>query len=143
MQLERLKETVARAYNHIPFYRKSLEEKGVRPEDIQTLADVAKLPFTKKQDLRDNYPYGLFAVPLKDIVRLHASSGTTGKPIVEGYTKNDLDVWSEGLARIAAMATVTNEDVVQIAFGYGLFTGGFGLHYACLLYTSTHESDEG
>lgn len=130
LQLERLKETVARAYNHIPFYRKSLEEKGVRPEDIQTLADVAKLPFTKKQDLRDNYPYGLFAVPLKDIVRLHASSGTTGKPIVEGYTKNDLDVWSEGLARIAAMATVTNEDVVQIAFGYGLFTGGFGLHYA-------------
>ncbi len=129
LQLERLQETVARVYRQVPFYRKALDEKGLRPEDIRSLADVSKLPFTTKQDLRDNYPYGLFALPLKDVVRLHGSSGTTGKPIVVGYTRQDLDDWSELLARIITQATVGSEDVTQIAFGYGLFTGGFGLHY--------------
>jgi phenylacetate-CoA ligase len=129
LQLERLQKTVARVYQQIPFYRKALDEKGVSPTDIKTLADVSKLPFTVKQDLREHYPYGLFASPLKDVVRIHGSSGTTGKPIVVGYTRQDLDDWSELLARVIAQATVGPEDVTQIAFGYGLFTGGFGLHY--------------
>jgi phenylacetate-CoA ligase len=129
LQLERLRETVARAYRQIPFYRKALDEKGVSPEDIKTLADVSRLPFTVKQDLRDNYPYGLFALPLRQVVRLHGSSGTTGKPIVVGYTQRDLEDWSELLARVITQATVSAQDITQIAFGYGLFTGGFGLHY--------------
>lgn len=129
LQLKRLKETVARVYERVPFYRQAMEEKGVRPEDIRTLADVTRLPFTDKTALRDNYPYGLFAVPKKEINRLHASSGTTGKPTVVGYTRRDLETWSDLVARIVTMAGVTDDDVVQITFGYGLFTGAFGLHY--------------
>lgn len=129
LQLERLKETVTRVYNRVPFYRAAFEQAGVKPEDLQSLEDIRKFPFTTKLALRDNYPYGLFAVPMKEVVRLHASSGTTGKPIVVGYTKKDLDTWSELIARLATMAGVTDEDVVQITFGYGLFTGAFGLHY--------------
>jgi phenylacetate-CoA ligase len=129
LQLERLKETVARVYNRVPFYRAAMDKAGVRPEDIRTLADVSRLPFTDKTALRDNYPYGLFAAPVKEIVRLHASSGTTGKPTVVGYTRRDLENWSELVARIVTAAGVTSEDVVQITFGYGLFTGAFGLHY--------------
>lgn len=129
LQFERLKETVARVYQRVPFYRQAMEEAGVRPEDIRTLSDVTRLPFTDKTALRDNYPYGLFAVPRKEINRLHASSGTTGKPTVVGYTRRDLEIWSDLVARIVTMAGVTDEDVVQITFGYGLFTGAFGLHY--------------
>lgn len=129
IQLERLQQTVKRAYDNVPFYHKRLEDAGVTPEDIKTLEDIRRIPFTVKNDLRDNYPYGLFAVPLKDVVRLHASSGTTGKPIVAGYTKNDLDNWSEMIARIVMQAGGCANDVAQICFGYGLFTGGFGLHY--------------
>lgn len=129
IQLERLQQTVRRAYDNVPFYRRRLDEAGVTPDDIRSLADIQKIPFTVKNDLRDNYPYGLFAVPLKEVVRLHASSGTTGKPIVAGYTKNDLENWSEMIARIVMQAGGGPEDVAQICFGYGLFTGGFGLHY--------------
>jgi len=129
LQLDRLKETVHLVYRRVPYYRKAMDEAGVRPEDIRSPADVTRLPFTDKTALRDNYPYGLFAVPAKEVSRLHASSGTTGKPTVVGYTRRDLENWSELVARIAAMAGVTDEDVVQITFGYGLFTGAFGLHY--------------
>lgn len=129
LQLERLKETVTRVFNRVPFYRAAFEQAGVKPEDLRSLEDIRKFPFTTKLALRDNYPYGLFAVPMKEVVRLHASSGTTGKPIVVGYTQRDLDTWSELVARMVTMAGVTDEDVVQITFGYGLFTGAFGLHY--------------
>ena len=129
MQLERLKWTVDRAYQNVPFYRKRFDEIGLKPAHIVSLKDIAKIPFTTKNDLRDNYPYGLFASPMKDIVRMHASSGTTGKPIVVGYTKTDLNNWSECIARIVSMAGGSSDDIAQIAFGYGLFTGGFGLHY--------------
>lgn len=129
LQLERLKWTVDRVYRYVPYYKQAFDEAGVKPEDIKSLADIVRLPFTTKTALRDNYPYGLFASPLKDIVRIHASSGTTGKPIVVGYTKNDLDNWTNNVARIISMAGVTDEDVAQICFGYGFFTGGFGLHY--------------
>ncbi|NHM26819.1 phenylacetate--CoA ligase [Desulfofundulus sp. TPOSR] len=129
LQLERLKETLHRVYRRVPYYRRLFDAHGVMPEDLHTLEDIQKFPFTTKAALRDNYPYGLFAVPLKEVVRLHASSGTTGKPIVVGYTRRDLETWSELVARIATQAGVTGEDVVQITFGYGLFTGAFGLHY--------------
>jgi phenylacetate-CoA ligase len=129
LQLERLKETLARVYDRVPFYRERLDACGVKPNDMVKLEDIRKLPFTMKNDLRDNYPYSMFAVPLKQVVRLHASSGTTGKPVVVGYTRNDLDVWSECIARMVTMAGVTDEDVAQVTFGYGLFTGAFGLHY--------------
>lgn len=129
LQLERLKTSVARAYT-VPVYEKKFKEAGITPADIKSLDDLKKLPFTYKADFRDNYPFGMYAVPMKDIVRVHASSGTTGKPTVVGYTKNDLDMWSDLVARVAVAAGVTNEDVVHIAFGYGLFTGAFGLHYA-------------
>lgn len=128
-QLKKLQETVHRVYEKVPFYRKAFDEVGVKPEDIKSLADISKLPFTTKDDLRENYPYGLFAVPMKQIVRVHASTGTTGKPVVVGYTKNDLDTWSQLMARVITQVGVTADDVVQVAFGYGLFTGGFGLHY--------------
>lgn len=131
IQLEKLKRQVAHAYAHVAWYRDKMNESGVSPEDIRTLEDVRLLPFTDKSVLRDTYPYGLFAVPLDEVVRLHASSGTTGKPIVVGYTKNDLDVWADCIARIASMAGVTSSDRVQMSFGYGMFTGGFGLHYGC------------
>ncbi|MGI6284355.1 phenylacetate--CoA ligase [Neomoorella humiferrea] len=129
LQLARLQETVARVYERVPFYRQAMDAKGIRPSDIRTLDDVRLLPMTTKDDFRRNYPYGLFAVPLKEVVRLHASSGTTGKPIVVGYTRRDLETWTDLVARLGAMAGVTADDVVQIVFGYGLFTGGFGLHY--------------
>lgn len=129
LQLDRLQHTVTRIYELVPFYRSAMDQAGVRPGDIQTLADVIKLPFTDKTALRDNYPFGLFAVPRKEVLRVHASSGTTGKPTVVGYTRQDLEIWSELVARVVVMAGVTDEDVVQITFGYGLFTGAFGLHY--------------
>ncbi|MGB9812149.1 MAG: phenylacetate--CoA ligase family protein [Thermovenabulum sp.] len=129
LQLERLKRIVKYAYENVPFYRKVFDKIGLKPEDINSLEDISKIPFTTKEDLRQNYPYGMFAVPLKRIVRLHASSETTGRPTVVGYTKNDIDTWSELVARIAFMAGVREDDVAQIAFSYGLFTGAFGLHY--------------
>lgn len=129
LQLERLEATLRRVYLNVPFYRKRFDEAGVDPDDIQSFEDIQKLPFTTKNDLRDNYPYGLFAVPLREVVRIHASSGTTGMSTVVGYTKNDIKTWSNLVARILTAGGVTKDDVVQIAFGYGLFTGGFGLHY--------------
>ena len=129
LQIARLKELVNRVYANVPFYRKKMDELGVKPSDIQTLDDIVKLPFTNKQDLRDNYPFGLFAVPMKEIVRIHGSSGTTGKPTTVGYTTNDIAVWSELVARSFTMAGVTPDDIVQVAYGYGLFTGGLGAHY--------------
>lgn len=129
LQLERLKETVERIYTNVPYYKKKLDAAGVTPESIKSLDDLKRIPFTTKDDLRENYPFGLFASPMKDIVRIHASSGTTGKPTVVGYTKNDLDTWSEAIARLACAAGATEDDIAQISFGYGLFTGGFGLHY--------------
>ncbi|MDA3970012.1 MAG: phenylacetate--CoA ligase [Desulfobulbaceae bacterium] len=129
LQLERLQSTVNRVTTHVPFYRKKFKEMGIDPEGFNSLSDITTLPFTTKDDLRNNYPYGLFAVPLRDIVRVHASSGTTGTATVVGYTRNDLATWSSMVARILTGAGVTHDDVVQIAFGYGMFTGGFGLHY--------------
>ncbi|QEM68309.1 phenylacetate--CoA ligase [Geobacter sp. FeAm09] len=129
LQLERLQATLNRAYKNVTCYRTKFNERGIVPEDITSLADLAKLPFTTKEDLRLNYPYGMFAVPLREVVRIHSSSGTTGKPTVVGYTKNDLKIWSNLVARFMTAAGVTPDDVVQIAFGYGLFTGAFGLHY--------------
>lgn len=129
LQLDRLKRIVQYAYDRVPFYKKAFDDIGLKPSDIRTLKDVSRLPFTTKGDLRDNYPYGMFAVPMKQIVRLHGSSGTTGKPTVVGYTRNDIDTWAELVARVAAEAGATDDDVAQIAFGYGLFTGAFGLHY--------------
>lgn len=126
LQNERLAATVRRVYENVPFYRNKMEQAGVTPDDIRTIDDLHKLPFSYKQDLRDTYPYGLFAVPLKDVVRLHASSGTTGKQIVVGYTRNDLDVWDECVARALTAAGCTDEDVVHVSYGYGLFTGGLG-----------------
>lgn len=124
----RLRKVVEHAYHNTPFYRKKMQEMGITPNDIQSIDDITKLPFTVKQDLRDNYPFGLMAVPMSEIVRLHASSGTTGKPIVVGYTRNDLSIWSEVVARSLAACNVTKNDSVQVSYGYGLFTGGLGLH---------------
>jgi len=129
LQLQRLQTTVARAYAHVPFYRRQMDKAGVHPDDIRELDDVRRLRFTVKDDFRENYPYGLLAVPRRKIVRIHASSGTTGKSTVVGYTRQDLETWAELVARFLAMAGVTEDSVVQVAFGYGLFTGGFGLHY--------------
>ena len=126
LQNERLAATVRRVYENVPFYRSKMEQAGVTPDDIKTIDDLHKLPFSYKKDLRDTYPYGLFAVPLKDVVRLHASSGTTGKQIVVGYTRHDLDVWDECVARALTAAGCTDEDVVHVSYGYGLFTGGLG-----------------
>lgn len=129
LQGERLHDVTARVYNNVPFYYKKMKDLGVTPDDIKTVEDVKYLPFTTKQDLRDHYPFGLFAVPQSDIVRIHASSGTTGKPTVAGYTKADLDMWAELMARGLTSAGVTNQSVVHVAYGYGLFTGGLGAHY--------------
>ncbi|WP_173200608.1 phenylacetate--CoA ligase family protein [Geobacter sp. SVR] len=129
LQLERLQATLNRAYKNVTCYRSKFNELGIVPEDVTSLADLAKLPFTYKEDLRLNYPYGMFAVPLREVVRIHSSSGTTGKPTVVGYTRNDLRMWSNLVARFMTAAGVTHDDVVQIAFGYGMFTGAFGLHY--------------
>ncbi len=129
IQLRRLRQTVERVYNTVPFYRKRFDEAHVKPEDIKSLDDLKRLPFTTKQDMRDNYPFGLFAVPMGQIVRIHASSGTTGKPTVVGYTRRDIKVWSELMARALAAAGVTQNDIIHNAYGYGLFTGGLGVHY--------------
>ena len=129
LQLERLQSTINRVTTHVPFYRSKFKEMGLDPDGFSSLDDIRKLPFTTKQDLRENYPYGLFAVPLRDIVRIHASSGTTGTATVVGYTQNDLKTWSSMVGRVLTGAGVSADDVVQIAFGYGMFTGGFGLHY--------------
>jgi phenylacetate-CoA ligase len=129
LQGERLKKVCERVYSRVPFYKKAFEEKGIRPADMKNLSDIVKLPFTKKTDLRDNYPYGLFAEPLDNIVRIHASSGTTGKPTVVAYNRNDISLWADVMARTFTCAGVTSKDVVQNAYGYGLFTGGLGAHY--------------
>ncbi len=128
LQLQRLQQTVDLCYNTVPFYKKCMDERGVKPADIKSLKDTVKLPFTSKQDLRDNYPFGMLATPLEKIVRLHASSGTTGKPTVGPYTAKDLDIWAETMARVYTAAGGTWKDVVHNAYGYGLFTGGLGFH---------------
>ena len=130
LQLERLQQTVRTCYEKVPFYKKKFDKMGIKPEDIKSLDDITKLPFTTKYDLRDEYPFGLNAVPMDQIVRIHASSGTTGKPVVGTYTKNDIDNWAEGAARVLAVGDVGPGDVVQVSYGYGLFTGGLGAHDA-------------
>lgn len=129
LQLERLQNTVKKVYRSVPFYKEALKARGIEPGDIKSLDDLKGLPFTYKQDLRDHYPYGLFAAPMDKIIRLHASSGTTGKPSVVGYTKRDISNWSDLIARSLVMAGGGKDDVVQVAYGYGLFTGGLGAHY--------------
>lgn len=129
LQSERLVQTVRRVYENVPMYRQRMEEAGLKPEDIRSTADLHKLPFTTKQDLRDNYPYGLFAAPMRDIVRLQASSGTTGKLTVVGYTANDINTWAEVMARTMAAGGADKDSIVHVAYGYGLFTGGLGAHY--------------
>ena len=129
LQLERLQATLNRVYKNVTCYRNKFNALGIDPEALGSLADLQHLPFTTKEDLRHNYPYGMFAVPLREVVRIHSSSGTTGKPTVVGYTKNDIKMWSNLVARFLTAAGVTHDDVVQITFGYGLFTGAFGLHY--------------
>jgi len=129
LQLKRLQAVVARAWQNVALFRSRMEECGLAPEDVRSLEDIARLPFTQKSDLRDNYPFGLFASPMKDVVRLHASSGTTGKPIVVAYTKEDVDVWTSVLVRCYASCGLHRGDIIQIAYGYGLFTGGLGAHY--------------
>lgn len=129
LQLERLKNIAVYCYNNVRLYRDKFDKAGFNPEKIKTLSDIEYIPYTTKEDFRDNYPFGMFAVPRKQIVRLHASSGTTGKPTVVAYTKDDLDMWSDCVARIIVMAGVGDDDIVQISFGYGLFTGALGLHY--------------
>ena len=129
LQSARLIKMVHNAYDHVPFYQKKFDEIGLLPGDIKTIDDITKLPFTVKQDLRDNYPFGLFAVPKDRLVRIHASSGTTGKQTVVGYTQNDIDVWAEGAARALTAAGATKTDSIHVSYGYGLFTGGLGLHY--------------
>ncbi len=128
IQLERLQKTVKHVYDNVPLYRERMDAAGIKPEDVKSLDDLTKLPFTSKQDLRDTYPYGMFAVPMDDVVRLHASSGTTGKQIVVGYTENDLDIWNDICARALVAAGGTKSDKVHVSYGYGLFTGGLGLH---------------
>ena len=129
LQLERLRAVVWRACENVPYYRKSLAEAGVEPEDIKSLKDISKLPFLTKDDLRKVYPFGLLAVPLKDIVEVHTSSGTTGKPVVLAYNRNDVELWGEVMARSLTMAGAGKDDILQNAYGYGLFTGGLGVHY--------------
>ncbi len=129
LQLEKLRHMVDYCYRNVPFYTKKLDEAHVRADKIKSLSDIMYIRPTSKADLRDNYPFGMFAVPMSDIVRIHASSGTTGKPTVVGYTKKDLDMWSDCVARIAVAAGATKEDIVQISFGYGMFTGALGLHF--------------
>lgn len=128
LQLERLKEMVKYAYDNVPFYKKKYDEAGVKPSDIQTLEDINKLPFVTKADLRENYPYGLLAVPVSELARIHASSGTSGKPTVVAYTKEDMEDWTNCVARLVVAAGGRSDDIVQICFGYGLFTGALGLH---------------
>ncbi len=148
IQIARLIETVKRVYEKVPYYRNKMDAAKVKPEDIKSLSDLKKLPFTTKQDLRDTYPFGLFAVPESELVRIHASSGTTGKPTVVGYTKRDLKIWTECVSRVAVMGGATKNDVAQICFGYGMFTGALGLHYglenigAAIVPSSTGNSEK-
>lgn len=128
-QLERLRATLRRVYERVPFYRASFDKAGVHPDDCRSLADLARFPFTTKTDLRDNYPFGMFAVPETDVRRLHASSGTTGLPTVVGYTENDLSMWADMVARSLRAAGARPGHKVHVAYGYGLFTGGLGAHY--------------
>lgn len=128
LQGRRLVKTVDRVYHNVEFYRKKMQQVGIEPGDIKGLEDITKLPYTTKSDLRDNYPFGLFAVPRSEIVRIHASSGTTGKATVVGYTRRDLEIWSECVSRALSMAGITRDDIIQVAYGYGLFTGGLGAH---------------
>lgn len=137
LQLKRLKETINRVYERVPFYRDKMTAAGVKPDDIRSLDDLKYLPFTTKNDLRDNYPFGLFAVPMDEVVRIHASSGTTGKMTVVGYTRNDLNVWAQVMARTFAAAGGTSYDRIQVAYGYGLFTGGLGAHYGAEMLGAT------
>jgi phenylacetate-CoA ligase len=129
VQTERLKWSLKHAYENVPHYRRKFDEAGVHPDDLKTLADLAKFPFTTKQDLRENYPFGMFAVPREEVVRVHASSGTTGKPTVVGYTQNDIDMWATVVARSIRAAGGKRGDIIHVAYGYGLFTGGLGAHY--------------
>ncbi|MGE0155822.1 MAG: phenylacetate--CoA ligase family protein [Geobacter sp.] len=129
LQLKRLQSVVARVYANVPFYRQSFDQAGVKPEDVKSLADLQRLPFTTKQDMRDSYPYGLFAAPMEEIVRIHASSGTTGKPTVVGYTQQDISTWTDLMARSFVAAGAHKGDIIHNAYGYGLFTGGLGAHY--------------
>lgn len=129
IQVSRLKTTLERVYATVPFYRESFKKAGILPSDIKTLKDLERVPFTTKQDLRDNYPYGMFAVPMENIIRIHASSGTTGSPTVVGYTRRDIETWSELMARCLAAGGATSQDILHNAYGYGLFTGGLGVHY--------------
>ncbi len=128
-QIESLRKLVEMVYNRVPFYKKKFDEAGVKPGDIDSLDDIQKLPFTTKSELRETYPYGLVSSPMEDIVEVHASSGTTGTPVVDAYTEKDIDIWSDAMARTLAMAGATPKDVIQNAYGYGLFTGGLGVHY--------------
>lgn len=129
LQSDRLRTTVARCYANTAHYRKAFDSVGLKPDDIQSIDDLPRIPFTVKEDLRDNYPFGLFAAPMEDVVRVHASSGTTGKPVVVGYTREDIGLWAECIARTLTAGGVGHNDVIQVAYGYGLFTGGLGLHY--------------
>ena len=129
LQIKRLQTTLRRVRDHVPFYRDRLNEAGIKPEDIRSLDDLRHIPFTTKDDLRANYPFGLFAVPVDEVMRIHASSGTTGKMTVVGYTKGDISVWAEVMARALASTGVSSRDLIHIAYGYGLFTGGLGVHY--------------
>jgi phenylacetate-CoA ligase len=133
LQTTRLRDTVDRAYRQVPFYRSRMQAAGLLPEDAASLDNIGRLPFTTKQDMRDNYPYGLFAVPPAEIVRIHASSGTTGKPTVVGYTKRDIGIWAEVMARTLTAAGASRQSYIQVAYGYGLFTGGLGVHYGAEL----------
>ncbi len=129
LQLKRLQKLVHRLYSNVPFYRQKMNNLGVKPDDVRSLSDIQYMPFTGKKDLRDNYPFGLFAVPREEIIRFHASSGTTGKPTVAAYTKNDLDNWADIMARDLSCAGIDKKSIVQVSYGYGLFTGGLGMHY--------------
>lgn len=129
LQLRRLKETVYRVYAFVPAYKEKMDKAGLRPDDINSLKDLQKLPFTIKQDLRNNYPFGLFALPMSEVVRIHSSSGTTGKPTVVGYSKKDIDTWADIMARALTSAGASRHSVIQVSYGYGLFTGGLGAHY--------------
>ena len=148
LQLKRLQETVSRVYEKVEPYRKKMDEIGIKPQDIKSLDDLKRLPFVTKQDLRDNYPFGLFAVPKEELLRIHASSGTTGKPTVVGYTRGDMETWTECVSRIACAGGATKKDVAQICFGYGMFTGALGLHYglenigATIVPSSTGNSEK-
>ena len=128
LQLKRLKAVVRRVYKNVPYFREKLDGLGLKPADIKSLDDLQKLPFMTKHELRETYPFGLFATPMKDVVRIHSSSGTTGKPVVAGYTRSDLDLWANLMARTLTAGGTTAGDIVQNAYGYGLFTGGLGIH---------------